>query len=503
MRSKLNSILLAFMLLFTQTISAVECSLVSTEEYARVGDVDTKEIFTKIDYLYECNTTTEKQGPCEIWESTQEDYNTSYRSDVFFKSEDFNGSSAELFNLVSAFNGVQYIWAGWKGICTDGTITDFSWAEDPLYWASLALQAFGDDVTEYAGLLEDTAKYAQCATQAAIGAGDVLMNHYDDDEVACDPVDEFCGENDADSPDKILSVDEQSWLDALAANPELQDYTTVVSQSDGIVVVRFEPKSTNGMTAIDASVENEKAKEMQLMLQGVVIGINAAICVGSATLGYDTAATSSTGDTGSATSAASILTSVVSQFNPIVGAVLNVAIQLASSFKSIDTCHNKGDAEERGSRHLKTFSHKTYDMCHEYRVETGIESSPFTDYDNYHYCCYPDVVSRILVEQIKAQLARGWSHCTDITFRDLENVSFKSCTDTQMSDPGTVDGKTIAYNATATTRETAFQFKFKCIDYADLNDHIKNKIGEGIDSFNFEEQLSGLQENNFEVDTTN
>lgn len=501
MRSQLKSILIAFVLLYTHTASAIECSLVSTEEYARVGDIDTKEIFTKIDYLYECNTTTEKQGPCELWESVQEDYNTSYRTDVFFKSEDFKGSSAELFNLVSAFNGVQYIWAGWKGICTDGTITDFSWAEDPLYWASLAVQAFGDEAGEMLDIAADTAKYAQCATQAAIGAGDALMDHYDDDEVACDPVDEFCGENDADSPDKIISVDEQAWLDALAANPELIDYTTVVSQSDGIVVVRFEPKSTNGMTAVDAAAENEKAKEMELMMRGVVVGINAAMCIGAAALDMDVTATSSTADTGSATSAASLLTSVVSQFNPVVGAVLNVAIQLASSFQNINTCQDKGDAEERGSRHLKTFSHKEYEMCHEYRVERGIESSAFTDYDNYHYCCYPDVVSRILVEQIKAQLARGWSHCTDITFTDLENVSFKSCTDTQMSDPGTVDGKTLPYNADVATRETAFQFKFKCIDYADLNNHIKNKIGEGIDSFNFEEQLTGLQENNFEVDT--
>jgi len=502
MQSKIITIFLSFSLLFSQLYSAIECSLVATEEYGRVGDVDTKEIFTKTDYIYECNTTTEKQGPCEVWESKQEDYDTSYRRDAFFKSEDFNGSSAELFNLVSAFNGVQYIWAGWKGICTDGTITDFSWAKDPLYWSSLALQAFGSDLSESIGLTGDVGKYAQCAAQAAIGAGDALLDMHDD-EVPCDPVDEFCGENDVDSPDKIISVDKQAWLDAIETNPEIKDYTTVVSDSDGIVVIRFEPKNTDGMSDIDAAKENEKAKEMELMIRGIVVGIQASVCVGGVALGMDTAATSSVGDTGSATSAASILTTVVGQFNPIIGAALNIAIQLASSFQNIDSCKNKKDAEDRGSRHLKTFSHKKYGMCHEYRVEKGIKSSPFTKYDNYHYCCYPDVVSRILVEQIKAQLARGWSHCTDITFSDLEKVKFKSCTEEQMADPNTVDGKKIEYGATVAKRKKAFQYKHKCIDYTDLKDHIKNKLGEGIENFNFEEQLTGLQENNFEVDTQN
>jgi hypothetical protein len=465
----------------------------------RVGDVDAKEIFTKTDYLYDCNITTEKQGPCEVWESREEDYNTSYRTDVVFKSEDFSGSSAELFNLVAAFNGVQYIWGGWKGICTDGTITDFSWAEDPLYWASLALQVFGDDIGGSVGLTEDTLQYAQCAAQAAIGAGGALMDYYDDSEIPCDPVDEFCGGTDESSPDNILSVDEQSWNDALAQNPDLANYTEILSAEDGILIVKFSPQSTEGMTGVEAAAENEKAKEMQLVFQSVLVGVNAAVCVGSVALGGNSTSTASSG---SATSAGNIVSSVVNWFvpDPILGAALNVVIQLAASFQDIDTCNDKEDAQERGSRHLKTFTHKQYDMCHMYWKQADIQSTSFTDYDNYHFCCYPDAVSRILVVQIKAQLARGWAHCTDITFKDLERVNFQSCSVSQVSDPGTVDGAIIKFDATLAEREKAYQFKHKCINYSELEEHLSNSIGSSIDNHFIEEQFEGLQGNNFEVE---
>ena len=477
--------------------TTVDCELVSSEEYMRVGDVDNKEIFLKTDFLYECNTTTVKKGPCEKWESQEEDYNASYRQDVTFKTENFEGSSAEMFNLISAYNGVQYIWGGWKGICTDGVLADFSWAQDPFYWASLVTQTVsGMDIAQ-----GEIAQYAMCTAQAAIGMGDALMNYNDDSEIPCDPVDEFCGENDADSPDNVVSMDIQSWNDALAGNPRLADYTEVVSNDGNIVVVRFSPQDTTGMSDVDKSAADKEAKEMMLTFKAIAVGVNAAVCVGKSALGMGGGATSSVSGGASLTSAANIATTVIGTINPIVGAVLKIAIDIASSFEDVNSCHDKGDAEELGSRHLKTFTHKEYNLCHLTRIEEDIESSIFTDYDNYHYCCYPDFIAKTLTEQIKAQLARDWSHCTDITFKDLEKVSFRACSKEEISAPGTVDGKTIGYGASVSERERAFQFQYKCLDYTDLNNHIRNKIG-GIDNFKFEEQLRGLQENHFELEET-
>jgi len=489
-------ILLPFLIMSTHLYSetnTTECELVSSEEYMRVGDVDSKEIYTRIDYLYDCNTTIIKKGPCEIWDTQHEEYNASYRHDVTFKSDDFNGSVDQLFNLVSAFNGVQYIWGGWKGICTDGTVTDFSWAEDPLYWASLALQAAGGVLPAETS---EMVQYGMCAAQAAMGAADALMEYNDDSEVPCDPIDEFCGENDSDSPDNVISMDQQSWEDALAGNPELADYTEIVSSENGIVTVRFSPQDTADMSAMDKDEADKKAKEMMLTFKAISVGVNAAVCMGSTALGQGSAPTSSVDTGGSLTSGASILTTAVGAINPIAGAILTVAIDLATSFNNIDTCNDKEEAEEQGSRHLKTFTHKAYDMCHRIRIEKDIESSFFTDYDNHHFCCYPDVIARTLTEQIKSQLARSWAHCTDITFTDLEKVDFRSCTDAERADPSAVNGVTIKWDATGEERKNAFQYQHKCIDYTDLNEHIKNQIG-GIDNFNFEEQIKGIESDRF------
>ena len=481
--------------LFAET-NTTECQLISSEEYMRVGDVDSKEIFLKTDFLYECNTTIVKKGECEIWDSQEEDYNASYRLDVTFKTEDFSGSSAELFNLVSAYNGVQYIWGGWKGICTDGTLTDFSWAEDPLYWASLALQAASG--TDGMKEMSDVAKYGMCAAQAAIDIAGALRDYYDDSDIPCDPVDEFCGENDADSPDNIISMDIQNWNDALAQNPKLADYTEVVSNDGAIVVVKFTPQDTSGMTDVEKAAADKEAKKMMLTFKSVVVGVNAAICVGKTALGSKVGGvtTSSAGSSGSATSAANIVVTIVGTLDPITGAILKVVLDVAASFNSVDTCNDKGDAEEQGSRHLKTFTHRHYSLCHQTRVENDISSSFFTDYDNYYFCCYPDFVAKTLTEQIKAQLARDWSHCTDISFQDLEKVSFRACTDVERATPGMVDGKTIGWGASFAERQRAYQYQFKCLDYTDLNNHIKNKIGD-IDNFKFEEQIRGLEEHTF------
>lgn len=488
---KLLPLLLSGALCFAETTGTSDCSLTSSEDYMRVGDLDSKEIFTRTDYLYDCNTTTIKKGPCETWDTQHEEYNASYRQDVTFKSDNFDGSVAELFNLVSAYNGVQYIWGGWKGICSDGTLTDFTWAQDPLYWASLALQAVGD-----LGYLPegDLTQYGLCAAQAALGAGDALLDYNDDSKIPCDTIDEFCEEGDEESPDNIISIDEQNWNDAIAGNPKLADYTEIVSQENGIVTVKFSPQDTSNMTAAEKEGADKEAKELMLKFQSILIGVNVAICIGSTLTTGKATATSSVASNASLTSGATILTTAVGAFNPIAGAILTVAIDLATSFNDVDTCNKKKDAEEQGSRHLKTFTHKAYHMCHEIRVEQDIESSPFTKYDNHHFCCYPDVIARTLSEQIKAQLGRSWTHCTDITFQDLESVDFKSCTPSQIASGA--DGKIIRWDASFSERTGAFQYTNKCIDYTDLNTYIKNQIG-GIDNFNFEEQIKGIEKNNF------
>lgn len=495
-----------------------QCRLLTVENYMRVGDVDGKEIFTKSDYLYECNTTTTKQGPCEIWKNEREEFNGTKIPKLAIKEESFSGSASEMFNLLGAYNGIQYIWAGWRGICTDGTMADFSWAQDPLFWAGVIMQAYGGDMfgsdaaangatnasTGATSAATTTAtqtfmqQYGSCLVQAGLGTASVLQKLNDDGSGGCDPVDEFCEEDEGDSPDKVISVDQQTWDDMLSQTPELANYTEIISSEDGIVVVKFNPndeveKQLSSQNSEDA---RKKAKEMEAMFGAAKVTIGVAVCAGTAAFGGSQNSNSNTN--GSATSASSLITSLIGAWNPVLGAALNVIFNFVSSFKSVDSCNKQGDAEDMGGRHLKTFTHKRYDMCHMYNIEE--KGSLFSEYKNYHFCCYPDVTSRILSEQIKSQLARGWSHCTDITFTDLSKVDFKSCTSLQMNDPGTVDGKNIKSTASQSEREKAFQYKFKCLDYTDLQNYIEKQIGDGaVNGFNFDNQLEQLQKDSFEV----
>lgn len=514
MRSK---IILCLILLIgiVQADTSTRCEIVSEEDYQRVGDIDLKEIYTKTDYLYECTITTEKQGPCEKWEEQREEYNIPDRPDVYVKDENFSGSSGELFNTINAFNGIQYIWAGWKGICTDGRITDFGWVEDPLFWASLLMQAYGNDMTgslgtdgvAVGGLGGATGKfiaeYGACVIAAGIDAGRALQSYYDDDEIPCDPVDEFCGDDETSSTskDRVMSIDQQQWNDALASNPELANYTEVVSSENGILLVRFKEDYTgiSSMSDKEAQAAAQKMKDMKLLFDGVSVAASAAWCMYGKT--HNPSASSVTGEhnNGYINTGSQLLIGLTNA-QPWVGAVVAVGLNIAQSFASINTCNKKKDAEDRGARHIKTFTHKPYGMCHMYRVEKvggGILSDKYT---NFHYCCYPDVISRILVEQIKSQLAKGWAHCTDITFQDIEKVNFKRCTESQINDPGTINGKDVVWGASVTEREKAFQFKHKCIDYTEFDKYVVDKLGAGqIDGHNFEEQLKGLQNNSFEV----
>lgn len=515
-----NNVFRAITVLFISTsLIFAQCRLLTVENYMRVGDVDGKEIFTKSDYLYECNTTVTKQGPCEKWKSEREEFNGTKIPKIAIKEESFNGSATEMFNLIAAYNGIQYIWAGWRGICTDGTITDFSWAKDPLYWAGIAMQAYGSDMfggnaapsgatnvsTGATSAATTTAtktfmqKYGSCLVQAGLGAASVVQKLNDDGSGGCDPVDEFCDEDEADSPDKVISVDQQTWDDMLMQTPELANYTEVLSSENGIVVVRFNPNDQiqKKLAGKDADDARQKAKEMEAMFGAAKVAIGAAVCAGTAAFG-ESKSSSAPRSTGSVTSASSLLTNFIGTWNHVLGAALNVLFGTVSSFKDVDSCNKMGDAEDMGGRHIKTFTHKRYDMCHLYNIEK--KGNFIAKYKNYHYCCYPDVTSRILSEQIKAQLARGWSHCTDITFTDLSKVDFKACTPLQMNDPGVLDGKNIKSTASQSEREKAFQFKFKCIDYTDLQNYIEKQIGEGaVNGFNFDNQLEKLQKDSFEV----
>lgn len=61
---------------------------------------------------------------------------------------------------------VQHIWSGWAGECEYGTFTDFSFLQDPMFWASVMMSLYGGAMQ---GELGDAAKGAAASATESVG----------------------------------------------------------------------------------------------------------------------------------------------------------------------------------------------------------------------------------------------------------------------------------------------------------------------------------------------
>jgi hypothetical protein len=113
-----------------------------------------------------------------------------------------------------------------------------------------------------------------------------------------------------------------------------------------------------------------------------------------------------------------------------------------------------------------------------------------------HFCCYDTQLTRILVEQIKAQLARNWNNCSDFSLKEVTALNFRQCTDKEMH--SAPNGITMPYNASISERQKSFQYKYKCLDLTEYKNMLKKQVGQNINIDNIYKSLEDLKpkENN-------
>jgi hypothetical protein len=174
---------------------------------------------------------------------------------------------------------------------------------------------------------------------------------------------------------------------------------------------------------------------------------------------------------------------------PIAAAALKILYAFATSFESIDSCSDEKDAQQMGSRHEKTqkalkynLCRPLYDTCEDEWLWGGCCLTGF------HYCCYDQLLTKVLVEQIKAELGRDWSNCTGISIRDLNYISFEQCTQSEMADG--LDGA--HQYGIDWDPKNAFQYKHKCMDLTEFKDYLQDIVGENIDQDQFEDFWNNL-----------
>jgi len=525
-------------------IVSQECTYSGETDFFPIGDERGNSILTKKEIIRDCNITITTQGPCTKWEDKNTEYFLDPSTYNTYQTNNNNGALGEMLATIGAYDQIGHLWSGWKGYCESGTKTDFSWANDPMFWASLAMSVIMDGTAEggfldgssvdgamttatnatgnaWAGIAnsvgadigKDAAKnWGKCIVAAGVDMASNTYNYFSDTGVPdCDPVDEFCEEqNNNVEEDSVMTIDQSQYDDLIADNPEYADYIIILDDDNGILTIRFknpnEMEGSEDMSAEEMQKLQEEMKTTQFEISSAMTAVKMAACgmsggsVGSGTnmgSGSDTGERFSVKD-GIGMAINAIPAQWLGPYGALIKAALMICLEFATSFKNIDTCHNEDDADQAGSRHKKTYESLPYDLC-QLTAKSCAEKKFFGSgcgLDAFHYCCYDQLLTKILVAQIKAQLGRDWAHCTGITLRDLNFVSFRQCTD-QDKEAG-FDGTSIVlmYDednnlvspAGWTDRNwlNSYQHKKKCIDLTEFKQYLEGTFSEDIDFSDFD-----------------
>lgn len=563
--------------------SNVNCIETGSESFYPIGDLSGKSVLTKEDISRECNVIKKEYGKCIKWETKEEFLALSPSNYNSYQSNNYSDSIGSLLSAIGSYDQIEHLWSGWHGYCEIGTKSNFDWADDPMFWASMAMslvmsgskgdgflskttvggfvksstESLGrsigstlgsagsdfltktaEDIGYKAAIGEASDTIANDLTQKAISsfyeslgrcvvnAGwSVTQSLYDfsndsDNSIECDPVDEICDNTTSVSEESdVITLDEVQFNDLTEQfaleTPSLNIYDYVVvlepSPKDGIISIRM--KNLNEMDSYAdqdmAGVEDlqSKIKEMQLAINLGATALSLSSCISNTTGGVgmsNTPGNASGSDEDRATvrklggAAFDFAGNFMGPYGAVFSALLKVAFMVATSFESIDSCYNEEDAQEQGIREERTQAALSFDLCH--LVKTDCAEKDFLAsiiggnscaLDSYSYCCYDQVLSKVLIEQLKAQLGRDWTHCTGISLRDLNYISFQQCTNSQMTDASSIDG---AHQVGIYEYKKAFQYKNKCIDMTEFKDYLNTLIGEGIDMDDFEDFWSDLTE---------
>jgi hypothetical protein len=497
------------------------CVLKSSEPFGYVGDVSGKRLYTKEEFTYECTTTTTEKGDCVEWKEEQEDYNISAgNNNVYYESENFQGSIGDIFATAQSYDKINGLWSGWHGFCQKGADDgNWDWMSDPYVLAGYALSAISasipvapaasdaasataDAASATADAASATADAASATADAASATADAasatayavdiankavcaaradldiaqMIEEYNSDDLPCDPVDEFCDGSDdaADDNSNIFTVPEDDYNEMLENNPDMEEYMQIIDGTGTgvLTIIVLNPNTSKDAESAEAAeAAKQEAKELTLKIKGALTTLELASCLSGTDVGGSGADSVS-----SLLSATSVLKMSLSAINPLLGMAASIALNVADSMmSSIDTCDNEQDAKEKGSRQEATYNALKYNLCHEISVQKSGDKTLNTYKEEYTYCCYDDKITRIVVEQTKAQLAKDWQHCTDITINELKVVSFASC-DPKELDAG-IDGTKLSAYATLAERMSAYQYTHKCIDTRELMEVTLEKFG--------------------------
>jgi len=143
---------------------------------------------------------------------------------------------------------------------------------------------------------------------------------------------------------------------------------------------------------------------------------------------YLTAASTTSSTSGSADYTMVGLKLLISTLPPPANLIASLIVDIVTSFESGNACTDQEIALKWGVDQYKTNMFVNYDQCH--YVSTKCVAKWFWGScmrKQNSYCCYDQILTRVMMEGIKTQLGRDWSNCSDVSINDLKNISFIPC----------------------------------------------------------------------------
>lgn len=534
----------------------VVCEEPSIEEFFPVGDTRGNLVLTKREETRTCTITKTVLGDCKVWEEDKVLAGLPTEAYDSYRTADFGNTVGEVMAALGAYDQLLHLWSGFKGYCIDGTLQDYGWAEDPLFWGTLMLSYFMDSgaldgAAQSTGevLTQTTVKTAEevatdmtfevakytakeltnigkCVIAAGVNLGTALaegLEGLNGGPIDCDPIDEICedetgdqGEGQVQTMDKVAFDDyRDQWIESSDGTEPItfDEMVEIIDDgsTDGVVTYRMHPPAAAKVEGMDSSEMDDMAREFQkLMLTIKLASVGAGLAACAMGAGGSISQAGGGGDDKyvnenkeMAKTAASSAISIGSKFAGPAGPFINMAgqilLELATSFDSVDTCKDEDDAGQMGSRHSATqkslkfnLCRPLYDECEEKWAWGGCSLR------GYHHCCYDQILTKVLVTQMMAQLGRDWAHCAGITVSDLNHVSFAQCSDAQRSngiDGATQYGRACSVNFPVSPcwePTDAYQYKHKCMDLTEFKEYLASQMSDDMDMDGFDEYWNDL-----------
>lgn len=523
----------------TDPNALVQCKFKESSEYYSVGDTRGNTVLTKKETVRDCNITKTVQGECIKWKDSKTVQSIPQEAYMGFDTKDYTDSVGSFFAATGAYDQLEHLWSGYRGYCVSGTLQDFSWASDPMFWSSMVMSylmsggagaessGFNSGV-ETVGKKAATEGIAEGLTEAAakevykslgkclVGGSfnliqdtaNFMQDGSGDNSDDCDPIDEICDDEETKNDDSSIKTMDRVQFDDLvdsfaSEGKNLYEYVDIIDDGASTGIITFKMKSPSQVQGAQ-NMNNKEMEKLKQKVKLIKLGVDMAITAGTmaacmytdgSVSGVKTKGAHDNGDTrlsvDSAVNAGIDLGAklIPVPYGPIAAAALKILYAFATSFQSVDTCHDEKDAQQQGSRHEKTQKALKYNLCRPLYDTCDDEwlwgGCCLT---GYHYCCYDQLLTKVLVEQMKAELGRDWSNCTGISLRDLNYISFEQCSNSEMADG--LDGAH-QYGINWDPQE-AFQYKHKCMDLTEFKDYLKDIVGENIDQDSFNDFWDNL-----------